>query len=164
MNLHFLSGILAGSLFVPQRLEWTQGRISSLSLSSRPPVEDNKLTACNRPISINELRMLSRAQRSTMGKKIWKIYESKKFWFRQNLPYGRLPLYVSRGEILHFKHPRVSAVNGMATRRLGLGFSRGYSYISKIKDTTSHHLDKLKIVGRKLLSVLRSLTEKVRPT
>ena len=164
MILHFLSKIFSGSFFVPQRLGWTQGRVSSLSVSSRPPVEDNKLTACNRPISINELRMLSRAQRSTMGKKIWKIYASKKFWFRQNLPYGRLPLYVSRDEILHFKHPRVSAVNGMATRRLGLGFSRGYSYISKIKDTTSHHLDKLKIVGRKLLSVLRSLTEKVRPT
>ena len=164
MNLHFSSEIIAGPLFVPQRLGWTQGRISLLSVSSRPPVEDNKLTACNRPLSINELRMLSRAQRSTMGKKIWKIYASKKFWFRQILPYGRLPLYVSRDEILHFKHPRVSAVNGMATRRLGLGFSRGYSYISKIKDTTSHHLDKLKIVDRKLLSVLRSLTEKVRPT
>ena len=164
MDLHFSSEMFAGSLFVPQRLGWTQGRISSLSVSSRPPVEDNKLTACIRPISINELRMLSRAQRSTMGKKIWKIYESKKFWFRQNLPYGRLPLYVSRDEILHFTHPRVSAVNGTATQRLGLGFSRGYSYISKIKDTTSHHLDKLKIVGRKLLSVLRSLTEKVRPT
>ena len=159
-----LSEIIAGSLSVPQRLGWTQGRISLLSFSSRPPVEDNKLTACNRPISINELRMLSRAQRSTMGKKIWKIYESKKFWFRQNLAHGRLPLYVSRDEILHFTHPHVSAVNGMATRRLGLRFSRGYSYIIKIKDTTSHHLDKLKIVARKLLSVLRSLTENLRPT
>ena len=159
-----LSEIIAGSLSVPQRLGWTQGRISLLSFSSRRPVEDNKLTACNTPISINELRMLSRAQRSTMGKKIWKIYASKKFWFRQNLPYGRLPLYVSRDEILHFTHPRVSAVNGTATQRLGLGFSRGYSYISKIKDTNSHHLDKLKIVGRKLLSVLRSLTETLRPT
>ena len=83
MDLHFSSEMFAGSSFVPQRLGWTQGRISSLSVSSRPPVEDNKLTACNRPISINELRMLSRAQRSTMGKKIWKIYASKKFWFRQ---------------------------------------------------------------------------------
>ena len=150
-----LSEIIAGSLSVPQRLGWTQGRISLLSFSSRRPVEDNKLTACNTPISINELRMLSRAQRSTMGKKIW---------FRQNLPHGRLPLYVSWDEILHFTHPHVSAVNGMATRRLGLRFSRGYSYIIKIKDTTSHHLDKLKIVGRKLLSVLRSLTETLRPT
>ena len=30
--------------------------------------------------------------------------------------YVRPPLHVSRGEILHFKHPHVSAVNRLATR------------------------------------------------
>ena len=29
------------------------------------------------------------------------------------------PFHVSRDEILHFKHPRVSAVNGIASRPLG---------------------------------------------
>ena len=31
-------------------------------------------------------------------------------------PYVRPPLHVSRGEILHFKYPRVSAVNRKASR------------------------------------------------
>ena len=31
-------------------------------------------------------------------------------------PYVRPPIHVSRGEILHFKYPRVSAVNRTATR------------------------------------------------
>ena len=61
-------------------------------------------------------------------------------------------------------YPHVSAVNRMATRRLALSFSRGYTYISKIKDTNSYHLDKLKIVGKKVLGVLRNLTDKVRLT
>ena len=42
------------------------------------------------------------------------------FWFWENRPYGvrpyvHLSLHVSRDEILHFKHPRVSAVNRIAT-------------------------------------------------
>ena len=32
------------------------------------------------------------------------------------IPYVRPPLHVSRGEILHFKHPCVLAINCMATR------------------------------------------------
>ena len=31
-------------------------------------------------------------------------------------PYVRPPIHVGRGEILHFKYPRVSAVNRIATR------------------------------------------------
>ena len=45
-------------------------------------------------------------------------YAFKKFWFWQNCPYVayvRPPVHESRGEILHFKGPRVSAVNCMAT-------------------------------------------------
>ena len=38
------------------------------------------------------------------------IYASKKFWFWQNRPYVRLPLHVSRDEVLHFKLQLVSAV------------------------------------------------------
>ena len=47
-------------------------------------------------------------------------HASKKFGFWENCPYGvrryvRPPLHVSHGEILHFKYPRVSAVNRIAT-------------------------------------------------
>ena len=39
-----------------------------------------------------------------------------KFWFWQNRLYVRTPFHVSRGKILHFKQPRLFAVNRMATR------------------------------------------------
>ena len=44
------------------------------------------------------------------------MYASKKFWFWQNRLYVRRPLRVSRRKILHFKQPRLFAVNRMATR------------------------------------------------
>ena len=42
----------------------------------------------------------------------WVTYASRKFWFWGKRPYGvRPPLHVRRDEILHFKHPRLFAVN-----------------------------------------------------
>ena len=51
---------------------------------------------------------LSRAQRSTMGEKIWLSMHSMNFGTEKIVrtsgrPYVRPPLHVSRGEILHFK-------------------------------------------------------------
>ena len=51
-----------------------------------------------------------------MGKKIWLSMHPRNFGSDKIIPYGRPPNYVSRGEILHFKYPRVSAVNRIATR------------------------------------------------
>ena len=55
-----------------------------------------------------------------MSKKIClAVYVFKKFWFWENRPYVayvRPPVHESRGEILHFKHLRVSAVNCMAAQ------------------------------------------------
>ena len=57
-----------------------------------------------------------------MGKKIWlsmhpKNFVSEKIVCTTNVrPYVRPPGHVSRGEVLHFKYARVSAVNRIATR------------------------------------------------
>ena len=61
--------------------------------------------------------LAKRGQRSTMGKKIFREI----LVLTRNRPYGvrsyvRPPLHVSRGEVLHFKYTRVSAVNRIATR------------------------------------------------
>ena len=58
--------------------------------------------------------LAKRGQRSTMGKKIFREI----LVLTRNRPYVRPPLHVSRGEILHFKYTRVSAVNRIATRTL----------------------------------------------
>ena len=61
--------------------------------------------------------LAKRAQRSTMGKKIVReilgLARNRPYGIR---PYVSPPLHVSRGEILHFKYTRVSAVNRVATR------------------------------------------------
>ena len=57
-----------------------------------------------------------------MGKKIWlsmhpRNFGSEKIVCTTNVrPYVRPPGHVSRGEVLHFKYARVSAVNRIATR------------------------------------------------
>ena len=57
-----------------------------------------------------------------MGKKIWlsmhpRNFGSEKIVCTTNVrPYVRPPGHVSRGEVLHFKYARVSAVNRVATR------------------------------------------------
>ena len=57
-----------------------------------------------------------------MGKKIWlsmhpRNLGSEKIVCTTNVrPYVRPPGHVSRGEVLHFKYARVSAVNRIATR------------------------------------------------
>ena len=54
-----------------------------------------------------------------MGKKIWLSMHPRNFGSEKIVrtrPYVRLPLHVNRVEILHFKYPRVSAVNRIATR------------------------------------------------
>ena len=54
-----------------------------------------------------------------MGKKIWLSMHPRNFGSEKIVrtrPYVRPPIHVSRGEILHFKYPRVSAVNRIATR------------------------------------------------
>ena len=57
-----------------------------------------------------------------MGKKIWlslhpRNFGSEKIVCTTNVrPYVRPPRHVSRGEVLHFKYARVSAVNRIATR------------------------------------------------
>ena len=57
-----------------------------------------------------------------MGKKIWlsmhpRNFGSEKIVCATNVrPYVRPPGHVSRGEVLHFKYARVSAVNRIATR------------------------------------------------
>ena len=52
-----------------------------------------------------------------MGKKIWLSMYSRNFGSEKIVcTFVRPPLHVSRGEILHFKHPHVSAVNRLATR------------------------------------------------
>ena len=43
------------------------------------------------------------------------VYASKKFCFWENRLYVRPPLHVRRDEILHFKHPHVSAVASSQT-------------------------------------------------
>ena len=86
------------------------GNFSSLSgyFKVRPSVQSsNKFSGA----------LAKRAQRSTMGKKIVREI----LVLTRNRPYGvrpdvRPPLHVSRREILHFKHTRVSAVNRIATR------------------------------------------------
>ena len=55
-----------------------------------------------------------RAKRRTMGKKIWL------FICIQETLILRESFCHRRGEISHFKHPRVSAVNRMATQTPGL--------------------------------------------
>ena len=55
------------------------------------------------------------------GKENLVIYHSRNFGSEKIVltrPYVRPPLHVSRGEILHFKYPRVSVVNRIATRTL----------------------------------------------
>ena len=63
--------------------------------------------------------LAKRGQRSTMGKKIFReilvLTRNRPYGVR---PYVRPPIHVSRGEILHFKYTRVSAVNRIATRTL----------------------------------------------
>ena len=52
-----------------------------------------------------------------MGKKIWLPMHRKNFGSHKivlTTPYVRPTLHVSGDEILHFKHPRVSAVKRMA--------------------------------------------------
>ena len=54
-----------------------------------------------------------------MGKKNWLSMHPRNFGSEKIVrkrPYVRPPIRVSRGEILHFKYPRVSAVNRIATR------------------------------------------------
>ena len=57
-----------------------------------------------------------------MGKKIWlslhpRNFGSEKIVCTTNVrPYVRPPRHVSRGEVLHFKYARISAVNRIATR------------------------------------------------
>ena len=54
-----------------------------------------------------------------MGKEIWLSMHPRHFGSEKIVrtrPYVRPPIHVSRGVILHFKYPRVSAVNRIATR------------------------------------------------
>ena len=71
-------------------------------------------------VIIAELSRARSAQRSTMGKEIWLSVHPRNFnlVLRKSSVrlYVRPPLYVSRSEILHFKYPRVSVVNRIATR------------------------------------------------
>ena len=53
-----------------------------------------------------------------MGKKIWLSMNPRNFGSRKITRTYVHPLHVSRGEILHFKYPRVSAVNRIATQTL----------------------------------------------
>ena len=59
-----------------------------------------------------------------MGKKIWYSMHPSNFGSEEIVrtgvrPYLRPPVHVSRDPILHFKHPRVSAVNRIASRSFG---------------------------------------------
>jgi len=66
------------------------------------------------------LACAKRAQRSTTGKKIWLSMHPRNF-VNETIVRTSLrtsPLHVSRGEILHFKYPRVSTVNHLATLTL----------------------------------------------
>ena len=56
------------------------------------------------------------AQRSTMGKKIRLSMHPRNFGPEKIVRTYVHPTYVSRGKILHFKHPIVSGINRIATR------------------------------------------------
>ena len=86
----------------------------SLSSSHRP-FRRHDVIACNN----GDIALAKRPQGSTMGQKIWLSLRPKKIMVLKKSSmrtYIRPPIYVSRGEISRYKHPRVSAVNRIATQ------------------------------------------------
>ena len=66
------------------------------------------------------LARAKRAQRTTMGKKIWLSMHPRNFGSEKivhtSVNTSTLNIIISRGEILHFMYPRVLVVNRIATR------------------------------------------------